>query len=61
MRTYAIIGLAAAYGSGVLAACSSTLKIDDFSRWNERTNSLGQYTNGRDPLFRRILAALTNV
>ncbi|KAH7132184.1 glycosyl hydrolase [Dendryphion nanum] len=45
MRTTTLIGLAAAFASGVSAACSSALKIDDFSSWSSNTNSLGSWTS----------------
>lgn len=45
MRTTSLIGLAAAFASGVSAACSSALKIDDFSSWSSNTNSLGSWTS----------------
>lgn len=47
MRTFTLIGLAAGFVSGVSAACSSALKIDDFSKWSSNTNSLGQWTSGK--------------
>jgi hypothetical protein len=44
-----IIGLAANLLSGVsAAACSSPMTIDNFSKWSTNTNSLGEYTSGKD-------------
>ncbi|KAF2748604.1 carbohydrate esterase family 4 protein [Sporormia fimetaria CBS 119925] len=40
-----LIGLAAGLVSGVSAACSGPLKIDDFSRWSSNTNSLNSWTS----------------
>ncbi|KAF2262955.1 hypothetical protein CC78DRAFT_618050 [Lojkania enalia] len=45
MRPYTLIGLAAGFASGVSAACSSALKIDDFSKWSSNTNSLNEWTS----------------
>ncbi|KAF2014832.1 carbohydrate esterase family 4 protein [Aaosphaeria arxii CBS 175.79] len=40
-----LIGLAAGLAGGVSAACSSALKIDDFSKWSSNTNSLNSWTS----------------
>ncbi|KAF1918558.1 glycosyl hydrolase-like protein [Ampelomyces quisqualis] len=45
MRTYTLIGLVAALTTHVYAACQSATKIDDFSKWSSKTNSLGQWTS----------------
>ncbi|KAH8724150.1 glycosyl hydrolase [Phaeosphaeriaceae sp. PMI808] len=45
MRVQIIIGLAAAFGKGVFAACQTALKIDDFSKYSSNTNSLGEWTS----------------
>jgi len=45
MRTSTLIGLAAAFTSQVYAACQSATKIDDFSKWSSKTNSLGEWTS----------------
>jgi hypothetical protein len=56
MRTSILIGLAATFASQAYAACSSALKIDDFSKWSTNTNSLGQWTSGMQntPLLPRL-------
>jgi hypothetical protein len=46
MRSTILIGLAAGFASQAYAACSSALKIDDFSKYSSNTNSLGQWTSG---------------
>jgi hypothetical protein len=46
MRTSLLIGLAATFAGQAYAACSSALKIDDFSKWSSNQNSLGQWTSG---------------
>ena len=51
MRTSTLIGLAAAFTSQVYAACQSATKIDDFSKWSSKTNSLGEWTSGAYPVF----------
>jgi hypothetical protein len=51
MRTSTLIGLAAAFTSQVYAACQSATKIDDFSKWSSKTNSLGEWTSGLYPVF----------
>ncbi|KAJ4325771.1 hypothetical protein N0V94_000531 [Neodidymelliopsis sp. IMI 364377] len=45
MRTSILIGLAAGFASQAYAACSSALKIDDFSKWSTNTNALGSWTS----------------
>ncbi|KAJ4305927.1 hypothetical protein N0V90_001460 [Kalmusia sp. IMI 367209] len=45
MRSFTLIGLAAAFATEASAACSSALKIDDFSKYSSNTNSLGQWTS----------------
>ncbi|PSN65776.1 glycosyl hydrolase-like protein [Corynespora cassiicola Philippines] len=45
MRTFTLIGLAAGFAGSVSAACSSALKIDDFSKWSSNSNSLGSWTS----------------
>ncbi|KAJ4366732.1 hypothetical protein N0V95_000061 [Ascochyta clinopodiicola] len=45
MRSSILIGLAAGFASQAYAACSSALKIDDFSKWSSNTNSLGQWVS----------------
>ena len=46
MRSTVLFGLAAGFASQAYAACSSALKIDDFSKYSSNTNSLGQWTSG---------------
>ncbi|KAF1962270.1 glycosyl hydrolase [Byssothecium circinans] len=45
MRDILLIGLVAASATRASAACSSPLKIDDFSRWSSNTNSLNSWTS----------------
>ncbi|KAJ4376309.1 hypothetical protein N0V83_001592 [Neocucurbitaria cava] len=46
MRVSTLIGLAAGLASEVVsAACSAPLKIDDFSKYSQNTNSLGEWTS----------------
>ncbi|KAF2686744.1 carbohydrate esterase family 4 protein [Lentithecium fluviatile CBS 122367] len=45
MRNITLIGLVAAFASSASAACSSALKIDDFSKWSSNTNSLNSWTS----------------
>ena len=48
MRVSTLIGLAAGLASEVVsAACSSALKIDDFSKYSQNQNSLNEWTSGR--------------
>ncbi|KAF3046949.1 hypothetical protein E8E12_009127 [Didymella heteroderae] len=56
MRSSILIGLAAGFASQAYAACSSALKIDDFSKWSSNTNSLGQWTSD-DASMTKISAA----
>jgi outer membrane murein-binding lipoprotein Lpp len=46
MRTTTLIGFAAAFATQAFAACSSALKVDDFSKWSSNTNSLNEYSSG---------------
>ncbi|KAF2278573.1 glycosyl hydrolase [Westerdykella ornata] len=45
MWTYTFLGLAAALVSGASAACTASLKVDDFSKWSSNTNSLNSWTS----------------
>ncbi|KAF1995543.1 carbohydrate esterase family 4 protein [Amniculicola lignicola CBS 123094] len=45
MRASTLICLAAGLVGGATAACSSALKIDDFSRWSSNANSLNAWTS----------------
>lgn len=45
MRSFTLIGLAAAFATEVSAACSSALTIDNFSKFSSNTNTLGQWTS----------------
>ncbi|KAJ4987674.1 polysaccharide deacetylase [Stagonosporopsis vannaccii] len=45
MRSSLLIGLAAGFASQAYAACSSALKIDDFSKYSTNTNTLGSWTS----------------
>ncbi|KAF2643732.1 glycoside hydrolase/deacetylase [Massarina eburnea CBS 473.64] len=45
MRGITLIGLAAAFATRASAACSSALKIDDFSKWSSNTNALDSWTS----------------
>ncbi|KAF2821979.1 glycosyl hydrolase-like protein [Ophiobolus disseminans] len=45
MHTSSLIGLVAAFSTQVFAACSGPTKIDDFSKWSTKTNSLGEWTS----------------
>lgn len=47
MRTSILIGFAAGFASQAYAACSSALKIDDFSNYSSNLNTLGSWTSGR--------------
>lgn len=52
MRVSTLIGLAAGLASQVVsAACSSALKIDDFSRYSQNQNSLNEWTSGMSTLL----------
>ncbi|KAF2123081.1 glycosyl hydrolase [Lophiotrema nucula] len=57
MRAYTVIGLAAGLVSGVSAACSSALKIDDFSKWSSNTNSLNSWVSADDGSMSSISAS----
>jgi len=46
MYTSTLIGLVAAFAAQAFAACSGPTKIDDFSKWSTKTNSLGEWTSG---------------
>jgi hypothetical protein len=56
MRTTTLIGFAAAFATQAFAACSSALKVDDFSKWSSNTNSLNEYTGGTYPTNAHFIA-----
>ncbi|KAG9204270.1 hypothetical protein G6514_001344 [Epicoccum nigrum] len=45
MRSSAVVAFAAGFASQAYAACSSALKIDDFSKYSSNTNSLDSWTS----------------
>lgn len=46
MRSSVVVAFAAGFASQAYAACSSALKIDDFSKYSSNTNSLNSWTSG---------------
>ncbi|KAJ4351668.1 uncharacterized protein N0V89_007011 [Didymosphaeria variabile] len=56
MRSFTLMGLAAAFATEVSAACSSALTIDNFSKYSSNTNSLGEWTSD-DSSMKAISAA----
>lgn len=46
MRSSVVVAFAAGFASQAYAACSSALKIDDFSKYSSNTNSLDSWTSG---------------
>lgn len=45
MRSSVVVAFAAGFASQAYAACSSALKIDDFSKYSSNTNSLDSWTS----------------
>jgi len=45
MRSSVVVAFAAGFASQAYAACSSALKIDDFSKYSSNTNSLNSWTS----------------
>jgi len=48
MRISTLIDFVAAFSTQVFAACQAPTKVDDFSKWSSNTNSLGEWTSGKE-------------